>query len=58
MVQWTIEWKGLIDPLIEKRLISFDIFLMIQVGWFPRNHVRPATEVEIQNTRNSAKSGE
>ncbi|UJR22027.1 hypothetical protein I4U23_025094 [Adineta vaga] len=27
-----------------------------KVGWFPRNYVRPANEVEIQNNRNTTKS--
>ncbi|CAF0882259.1 unnamed protein product [Rotaria sordida] len=27
-----------------------------KVGWFPRNYVRPATEIEIQNNKNTTKT--
>ncbi|CAF5134972.1 unnamed protein product, partial [Rotaria socialis] len=27
-----------------------------KVGWFPRKYVRPATDVEIENNKNTAKT--
>ncbi|CAF4500315.1 unnamed protein product, partial [Rotaria magnacalcarata] len=30
--------------------------LQDKVGWFPRKYVRPATDVEIENSKNTAKT--
>ncbi|CAF3711403.1 unnamed protein product [Rotaria sp. Silwood1] len=37
-----------------KQLIN--IYRFKQIGWFPRNYIRPAIEIEIQNNKNSTKN--
>ncbi|CAF5137295.1 unnamed protein product, partial [Rotaria sp. Silwood1] len=33
-----------------------DTTLQLAIGWFPRNYIRPAIEIEIQNNKNSTKN--
>ncbi|CAF4985037.1 unnamed protein product [Rotaria sp. Silwood1] len=37
-----------------KQLIN--IYRFKKIGWFPRNYIRPAIEIEIQNNKNSTKN--